>query len=94
MVKNIILVLLLFLIVGCGSNKQIVKEYIIKEVKVPVVEECPTPPNLEKPDLIIDTLTNQDTNDPGKVSKAYKATVKQLQGYIEQLESILDAYRK
>lgn len=47
----------------------------------------------KRPTLAIHLLTEADRKDPGKVAQAYKITVKQLQGYAQQVELGFDAYR-
>lgn len=89
--RIIIILLLLFPIVGCDTLKN--KKEIVK-VNVPIMY-CPTPDRvaLDRPtELYIDKI---DPNTPdGDVVKYYKATVKQLQGYVNRLESVIDQYEK
>lgn len=83
------------LLCGCSSapKKEVVTKVVTKEVKIPVYVECPVPPELEDPELIIKQLSDQDINEPGKVVQSYKATIKQLQNHIIELNILLDAYR-
>ena len=65
-------------------------------VKVPVLQ-CPANHiaivRPQRPELIISSLTAANNVDPGKVVKAYKATVKQLEQYATTLEIGFDGYR-
>lgn len=62
-------------------------------VKVPVPVNPPAPPLVQRPALAINQLSTGDEKNPAKVAKAYKATVKSLEGYASQLEIILAGYR-
>jgi len=62
-------------------------------VKVPVMEPYPEPPVTQRPNLLVYQLTADDATDTDKIVKYYKATIKQLQGYSMQLETIIDGYR-
>lgn len=84
-------ILLITLLVGCAGQPTIVKEIRVQEVKVPVIIRPSPPPKLERPALPIEQLTSGVP--PGVVVQKYKATVKILQGYIKELEQILDGYR-
>lgn len=90
MAKISILIIILLLI-GCSSNP--IVESKIQYVNKPILY-CPEPPTVEKPILLIDNLSENDKNNPGLVAKTYKATIKQLTNYIEQLELILGQYIK
>lgn len=81
-------------LVGCGTTKPDNVRYQKVEVKVPVMVPVPMPEEPNRPELIIHTLTEADRDDPGLVVTAYKASVKQLQGYVLELEHIIDGYRK
>lgn len=78
---------------GCPGEQEVLTQI----VKVPVFQ-CPiTHQNIqtsERPSLFIDSITEEDANDPGKVVKSYKATVKQLQGYSKELENNINAYKQ
>lgn len=65
----------------------------VQEVYVPIVH-CPAPPVIERPELPIHNMTPEQQKHPGEVVKHYKATVKDLQGYAQQLERILEEYDK
>lgn len=98
MVKAFSLILGLALLSGCASSQ--VKEVFVPQVKIETqfVKEyvpvpCPPPPNVVRPELIIFQLTPEDETSPGKVVKAYKASVLQLQNYSAELEHLLNAYR-
>lgn len=94
-IKTVVITTCLFLMVGCNTlqTEPVVQ---IVEVKVPV-NQCPANhQSIQKPirpKLAIDGITEEDINDPGKVVKSYKITVKQLQGYVQSLEKGFEAYR-
>lgn len=90
MVKHIALALIVLSTSGCFWNtKPPVIE--IQEVKVPILY-CPPPPAVERPELPIHQMTDQQKRNAGEVVKHYKATVKELQGYALQLERVLEQY--
>lgn len=62
-------------------------------VKVPVLF-CPAPSEYHRPDMPIEQMTDNQKQSPGEVAKRYKATIKALQGYISELETQLDNYKK
>ena len=70
--------------VGCGG-KQIRIRSEVQEVQVPLLY-CPAPPELSEPQLPIQNMSPQQLADQGEVVKHYKATVKTLLGYIDELE--------
>lgn len=86
-----ILIPALLLLSGCASfpergiNTQIIK------INTPVLYS-PPPPEFDRPDLIIHELTEAQKRDPGQVVKYYRATVIQLLGYVEQLETVVESY--
>jgi len=92
-VRLIGIAILLSILVGCGTTTPIVE---VQTVKVPIYM-CPTNHSEinrpERPVLMIEFLTPEDMKDPGKVVKAYKAAIKQLQGYAVSLEIGFDSYR-
>jgi hypothetical protein len=82
-----LIILMCVLLVGCATTTP---EIQIKEVMVPQLY-CPVPPEISKPDLPINTIT--ETDDIGDVVIKYKATVKALIDYSESLESIILTYK-
>lgn len=90
MVRVLTILLALGLLSGCALTQERVRvEY--RDVVKPVLT-CPAPPTITRPHLPIDDLTEEDKKNPDKVAKAYKATVKVLQGYGIQLETALKKY--
>ena len=95
-IKRIIIGFMLLFLVGCQSMREKPPTIRTVEVLVPV-NQCPDN-HLQierptRPELAIQSLTEEDSTNPGKVVRSYKATVKQLQGYASQLENGFDAYR-
>lgn len=72
----------------CLPKKEVV------EVKVPVVQDFPRPPVVEKPNLEVDALTQEDfdAKNYAKISKAMTVTIQQLLDYSTKLEAYLDVY--
>ena len=66
-------------------------EYV--KVSYPIMI-CPAPPEVKKPDLYINKLTQADSKDYGKVAQYYDITLQQLTSYIDQLEMVIDQYNK
>ncbi len=59
-------------------------------VLVPVAVPCPPPPKVQRPRLPIVDLKPGDS--PDLIQKALLASIQLLQGYAQQLETILDGY--
>lgn len=91
MVKGIFVSVLLFMMVGCASTKQISTPV---EVLVPVPVAAPQPPEdaFDLPELPIHTLTEKSSDED--VVKAYAASIKILQGFILKIQKYLEIYRK
>jgi len=88
-IKILLICGVLLSLIGCASTNPTVD---VQEVKIPV-GVCPVPKDFVRPALPIDTLTAADINDSGKVVLSYKATVRALEGYIQQLETELNGYK-
>lgn len=86
MIKYGLIALLLLPIAGCKTV-----EY--RDVYKPVLY-CPAPPQVNKPELKIDQLTDEDKRDPGKVAKYIAASIVQLEQHIIKLEEILSEYKR
>ncbi len=84
--------LIMFITVGCGG-KQIRIRSEVQEVQVPLLY-CPAPPVISEPSLPIHNMTPDQLSDDGEVVKHYKATVKTLIGYIDELEKGLESYNE
>ena len=91
MVKYILLLQILFL-VGCGSLPKD-PDRIPNETKIIVTEQCPEPVIKARPHLPIYDLNDSDKLEPGKVGKAYVLSIKLLQQYIVELNTILNGYK-
>lgn len=86
--KLITLTLLVPLMVGCANP--FVR---IVEQEVPVPIPCPVPAKVEKPQLPIHSLSENDKRDYNKVGKAYVNTIILLDAYSKSLEKALEPYR-
>lgn len=82
--------LIMFITVGCGG-KQIRIRSEVQEVQIPLLY-CPAPPVISEPSLPIHNMTPDQLANDGEVVKHYKATVKTLIGYIDELEKGLKSY--
>ncbi len=59
---------------------------------VPVAVPCPPPPPLVRPHLAIQDI--RPATPSSEVFRAYVVTTEQLRGYAEELEIIINGYRK
>ena len=71
-----------FLLSGCGLLK----------TKTEYINVCPAPPFIERPELEVLNLKEDDT--PDVVIQAHRLTIKKLQKWGLEEEVILDGYRK
>jgi len=91
MIKIIAAVTLIMFVTACGGGKQIRIRSEVQEVQVPLLY-CPAPPVISEPSLPIHNMTPEQLADEGEVVKHYKATVKTLIGYIDELQQGLESY--
>lgn len=77
---------------GCGGQP-IRFTTDVKETLVPIVYS-PAPPEITRPELPIQQMTDTDLDSAGVIVKYYKATVKTLIGYSQELEKALGEYDK
>jgi hypothetical protein len=91
-VKNLVLAVFLASLAACSSfpGKEVV------QVQTPVVQDFPEPPQVEKPNLDIESLTQEDfdSKNYAKISKAMSVTIQQLLDYSTKLETYLNVYRR
>lgn len=92
MVRIFAIIGLALALTACGPGTVKLRTEV-QQVYVPLLY-CPAPPAIERPALAIHNLTDDDADDPGKVVMHYKATVKQLEGYVTELEAIVKQYDK
>ena len=92
MVKYLFLILVLCSLTACDYLPK-KADKIPDEVKIIVPQECPIPELPAKPKLPIFDLKESDIKDPGKVAKSYVLSIKLLQKYSEQLETLLNSYK-
>ena len=76
---------------GCAGMETRPLSTQVVEINTPILY-TPRPPILDRPDLIIHELSPAERNNPGTVAQFYKATLLQLLGYVEELESVIDGY--
>lgn len=93
MKKVVIVATLLLFVTACALPKQIRIRKEVQESTVPILY-CPAPEEIEPPVLPIHTMTEEEREIDGEIAKRYKASVQVLQGYIEQLEKMLNDYKK
>lgn len=90
--KQLVLAILVASLTACASfpGKEVV------QVQTPVVQDFPEPPVIEKPNLDIESLTQEDfdTKNYAKISRSMTITIQQLLDYSDKLETYLNVYRK
>ena len=79
-------------LVGCSCKEDTIRTEVQKQY-VDVLY-CPAPPEISRPVLPIHTITPEEKQNDGEIAKHYKATVKTLQGYAIELESIVDKQKE
>jgi len=92
MEKLILLMGFVILLTGCFSNPIKVKTEV-QETLVPMLYS-PAPPVIDRPELLIHKMTDEELKQAGMVAKYYKATIKTLIGYAQELEAALAEYDK
>lgn len=88
MKRQKILILLPLLFIGCNPAKVYIDRPVV--VKVPVPVPCPEPPKVPRP--VIKPLPPNATHE--QVTEAALRAMLEVMGYADQLEVILDSYRK
>lgn len=93
--------IILLWITGCSICKKPEVRTVVKVETVEVVKpvfQCPselqTVHQPERPTLMLNLLSEQDEKDPGKVAQYYKASVKQLLNYAQELEANSTLYKR
>ena len=92
MEKLILLMGFVIFLAGCFNNPIMVKTEV-QETLVPVLYS-PAPPIIPRPKLPIHQMTDEELKKDGMVAKYYKATIKTLLGYSQELEQALTEYNK
>lgn len=90
-IKLLSVIAFALLAVGCAHKPIIKYEYI--EKKVPVIA-VPAPPAVERPVYETSKLTSEDRKHLGTVAHAAVTEIKQKDGYILILESIINKYKE
>ncbi len=88
--EKIILIIFALSLAGCGAQP-ITFNTEVKETFVPILYS-PAPPVINRPVLPIHQMTDKQLKEDGIVVKYYKATVKTLIGYSEELKKALEKY--
>ena len=92
--KNIFVIFLTLILAGCvgdGNSPNVATPPQIQVVKIPVVRQIPSPPVINKPDLAINHLPANATQE--QKIKAEELTTVQLVTYSNKLKSALEVYR-
>ena len=92
MEKLILLMGFVIFLTACVSTPIKVKTEV-QETLVPVLYS-PAPPIILRPELPIHQITDEELKEDGMVAKYYKATIKTLLGYSQELEEALGEYGK
>jgi hypothetical protein len=66
--------------------------HIEYQTVVKPVYYVPAPPHVDRPALDINNLTDAQKNDIGQLAAAYKITIKELEDYSIELETIIAKY--
>lgn len=95
MVIRILLICSTLFLAACFHNKPkdcpevlVVKPQIVERPVFACPSELKTLQQPTRPDLAFELLSDEDKADPGKVGKYYKISIKQLQNYAKDLESV------
>jgi hypothetical protein len=86
------MVVLIIFMSGCRSV-QPKTETIYKDKYIPIII-VPHPPEIKPPDYYTRSLTEEQKDDIGEVSKAYIISSTEAINYIENLESIYETYKE
>lgn len=89
--KYTVAITLLLLLVGCSTPKVATIKTEVQYVDKPIFI-CPAPPLVPTTQLLVDNLTDDDINDPGKVGQAYKHDMLYLRQTNEILRKIIEQY--
>jgi len=90
MVKIFLVGAIVLLLAGCGAQP-IKINTSVKETYVPIMYS-PAPPDIQRPILPIQQITDDELKQDGMVVKYYKATIITLIGYSKELQKALDKY--
>jgi hypothetical protein len=91
MITRLLLCIALIAIPGCSFLQSVVKKEVVTVAKP--VPYCPAPPELIATNYLVDTLTDADAKDPGKVGQYYKHDMEQLRGVNKIYSIIIEQYR-
>ena len=90
MKKLLVIIPLLLILTGCGTTKTHII-YKDKYVPIPIV---PQPPVVESPDYYINSLTEEQKNDIGELSKAYVISGQEAINYTRNLREVYESYKQ
>lgn len=90
--KNLIgPILIAFMLTGCWGGRNVVREVV--EVPVPVAV-VPKPPDVSRPILATEVLTEEQKANVGELVKAHRVALQQAISYATILERVIDVYRR
>lgn len=90
--RNILLsILVMASLTACWNRDDIVRPDV-REVPVPVAY-VPKPPDVKRPILATETLSEEDKKNVGVLVKAHRVALQQTLSYAEILENIVNVYR-
>lgn len=92
MERLIVLMGFVIFLTGCGANTITVKTEV--QESLVTVMYCPAPPEVLRPALPIHQMTEEQAKQDGEVAKHYKATIRTLMGYSQELEKSLSEFDK
>lgn len=90
--KNILIVITTALALSaCGTTRPAADKIVYVDRAVPY---CTAPPNVQKFESMVDSLTPSDVKVPGKVAKDYVYDMTVLRAQVKIYRMILDQYTK
>ena len=90
--KKLIMLLPIFMLVGCSSMLKTHTVYKTKEVFIPV-DTCTKSELPIIPELPIYTLTEEDKGDVDKIAKYYRSSIAICEVHLEILQNQLKVYK-
>lgn len=90
--KKLIICSLLVLVAGCATTRQTIPQTKVVTIDKPI-PFCPAPIDVAACSNYVDSLTEADHKDPGKVAQAYKLDMTCLRITDKILRRILTGYK-
>ena len=91
MKTSILIILAVLTLSACGTTRPSADKIVYVDRAVPY---CTAPPDVQKFELMVDSLTPSDVTTPGKVAKDYVYDMTVLRAQVKIYRMILDQYSK